>query len=321
MTVTSTDVARAAGVSRTTVSYILNGKGEQFTEKTRKLVKKTAKDLGYRPVAAAQTLARGSSNVILTLIPLSPNVEFMAMMSQLAQRLSKESQTLLMMPPAVSAKDLEYTVQTVRPRLFLAETHLTPAQRKVLKKAKTPFVDVAAETSRKGGMNWRIGQLQAEHLSACGITQLVYARLSTAENDVIQKARQAGFFAKCDELGLPKPVTVTVNPQSDLNIDIMRSLKKHAGIACYNDDTAAAMLGAGHLIGLSAPDDFAIIGVDNTTIALQTDPQLSTIATKGEILPLIDTLLSIPENSGDYTTCKNPNLTVITRGTTKSGLA
>src|SRR5512142_1832183 len=68
--VTSKRVAELAGVSQTTVSFVLNGvEGGNISEETRKRVLKAAADLGYVPHAAARSLARGrSSNIGLVLI-------------------------------------------------------------------------------------------------------------------------------------------------------------------------------------------------------------------------------------------------------------
>ncbi|HEX2999155.1 MAG TPA: LacI family DNA-binding transcriptional regulator, partial [Armatimonadota bacterium] len=63
--VTSLDVARRAGVSRTTVSFVLNAvAGMQISEETRQRVLDAARDLGYVPDAAAQALASGRSKTI-----------------------------------------------------------------------------------------------------------------------------------------------------------------------------------------------------------------------------------------------------------------
>lgn len=57
------DVAAAAGVSITTVSDALNGKG-RLPEATRRHVREVADRLGYRPSAAARTLRTGRSGLI-----------------------------------------------------------------------------------------------------------------------------------------------------------------------------------------------------------------------------------------------------------------
>lgn len=61
--VSSTDVARAAGVSRTAVSRVLNGHANAgIPEETRNRILKAAKDLGYVPNASAKALATGRTN-------------------------------------------------------------------------------------------------------------------------------------------------------------------------------------------------------------------------------------------------------------------
>lgn len=63
--VTSKNVADHAGVSRTTVSFVLNNvEGVQISAETRKKVHAAAEALGYVPYAAAQSLASGRSKVI-----------------------------------------------------------------------------------------------------------------------------------------------------------------------------------------------------------------------------------------------------------------
>ncbi|MFC6673731.1 LacI family DNA-binding transcriptional regulator [Marinobacterium aestuariivivens] len=61
--ITIADVAREAGVSRTTVSHALNDRG-QVDPKTRARVKQIARDLGYRPNLRAQRLRTGKANSI-----------------------------------------------------------------------------------------------------------------------------------------------------------------------------------------------------------------------------------------------------------------
>src|SRR4051812_43365688 len=67
---TSADVAREAGVSRATVSYVLNDTPHQkIPEATRRRVLEAAARLGYAPSAAARTLRTGRSDVVLGMLP------------------------------------------------------------------------------------------------------------------------------------------------------------------------------------------------------------------------------------------------------------
>ncbi|HET9383256.1 MAG TPA: LacI family DNA-binding transcriptional regulator, partial [Streptomyces sp.] len=57
---TSADVARLAGVSRATVSYVLNNTSAvRISEPTRRRVHAAARELGYVPHAAARSLRAG----------------------------------------------------------------------------------------------------------------------------------------------------------------------------------------------------------------------------------------------------------------------
>ena len=90
--VTSLDVAKRAGVSRTTVSFVLNNvPGMQISDTTRKRVLQAARDLGYVPDAAAQALASGRSKTIGLLLARHPHVIASDMfLTQLLEVLTRE---------------------------------------------------------------------------------------------------------------------------------------------------------------------------------------------------------------------------------------
>jgi DNA-binding LacI/PurR family transcriptional regulator len=58
------DVARAAGVSRTTASFVLNGREASIPEETRERVRVAAAEMGYRPHSTALALATGRTHRI-----------------------------------------------------------------------------------------------------------------------------------------------------------------------------------------------------------------------------------------------------------------
>ncbi|WP_406457818.1 LacI family transcriptional regulator [Streptomyces sp. NBC_00876] len=63
---TSADVARLAGVSRATVSYVLNNNADvRISDPTRRRVREAAAELGYVPHAAARSLRAGHSRMVL----------------------------------------------------------------------------------------------------------------------------------------------------------------------------------------------------------------------------------------------------------------
>jgi DNA-binding LacI/PurR family transcriptional regulator len=77
------DVARAAGVSVSTVSYVLSGK-RTISAPTRDRVQRAVADLGYRPHAGARALASSRSNVIALMVPFRPGINVQIIMQFVA---------------------------------------------------------------------------------------------------------------------------------------------------------------------------------------------------------------------------------------------
>src|SRR5689334_13620661 len=76
---TQVDVARLAGVSRATVSYVLNGTANgrvPISDETRQRVLEAIAELGYEPDARAQALRSGNTNTIALIIPDLRNPHF-----------------------------------------------------------------------------------------------------------------------------------------------------------------------------------------------------------------------------------------------------
>src|SRR5574337_107777 len=75
--VTSVDVAKKAGVSRTTVSFVLNNvPGVSISLPTRQRVLDAAKSLNYHPAVAGRKLASGKSNTLGLVLRQNPEPVF-----------------------------------------------------------------------------------------------------------------------------------------------------------------------------------------------------------------------------------------------------
>ena len=79
-TVTSKDVARVAGVSQSTVSYVMSGK-RPISARTRRLVEDAIAQLTYQPHAGARALAGARTNVIGLVVPFRTSIGAHGLMS------------------------------------------------------------------------------------------------------------------------------------------------------------------------------------------------------------------------------------------------
>ncbi|MBB5891455.1 LacI family DNA-binding transcriptional regulator [Kutzneria kofuensis] len=80
---TITDVARAAGVSPSAVSYVLSGK-RSISLETQRRVQQSIRELGYHPNAGARALVSSRTNVIALAIPFRVDVNAPVMMQFVA---------------------------------------------------------------------------------------------------------------------------------------------------------------------------------------------------------------------------------------------
>ena len=80
-----TDIAKKAGVSISTVSRVLNGKGEQYriSKKSQDKIRETARRLNYVPNQFAANLKSGKSNTIALIIPSLSNPFFAGIASEI----------------------------------------------------------------------------------------------------------------------------------------------------------------------------------------------------------------------------------------------
>lgn len=143
--VTVKDVAREAGVSVATVSYIMNNRTDQkISAETRKKVLQIANLLNYRPSHAAISLATGKTNVIGVAYYLNPdtparNIEINTFVNMLIERLNRMKYDILFMP----VNEDEDTIATNRNIYAIIAIDLTHEQFKNLsEKHFVPIINV-----------------------------------------------------------------------------------------------------------------------------------------------------------------------------------
>jgi DNA-binding LacI/PurR family transcriptional regulator len=122
--VTSADVARMAGVSRATVSYVLNDTPHQtISAATRSRVRAAAEALGYAPSAAARALRTGRSDVVLCLLPDWPIGSGMgALLGNLSTALARHGLTFVAHPGSREDRPIAHIWKALSPAAVLAFT-------------------------------------------------------------------------------------------------------------------------------------------------------------------------------------------------------
>lgn len=273
----SQDVADRAGVSRSTVSQILNGRGDLFTDETRAKVADAVAELGYQPSAAGRTLARGSSDIVIALIPnttFGGNLQdiYEALTTELARR----GLTLLLRMSQDDAQSLDRLAVGLKPRAMITLTPMPQEQRAALSARGVEILEPAVGSS--SDVNAEIGSLQARYLIGKGYRDLAYAHLHDERNDPFGAPREEMLTLECRRHGLPEPrvLHVGITPEAaDAALDELGA--RGFAVACYNDDVATALLHAATKRGWRVPEDLALVGMDDTPLSRLTTPPLTTL--------------------------------------------
>src|SRR3954453_7461935 len=139
---TAADVARAAGVSRTTVSYVLNDTPhQQIPEATRDRVLEAAERLSYNPSAAARALVRGRSDVVIFVFPAEVTLADWSrlVLSRMSQRFAEEGFTLLAHTGRFGRERTDDIWRTITPAAVMCIA-VEPDQVRAMRAAGVPLV-------------------------------------------------------------------------------------------------------------------------------------------------------------------------------------
>jgi len=274
MTATSADVARHAGLSRATVSQVLNGHSHRFAPETAQRVLRAAEELGYEPSAVGRMLRKGSSDFVIALVP---NTTFGGNLQNIfdttTELLAQKGLTLVLRLSTQSTTSLDRLLAGMQPRAVLSLQPFTEAERDVLDQRGIPGFD----TTTGGNLNYQIGRMQAEHLIARGYRRIAFAHLRDARQDPYGDDRETAVADACQAAGLPAPTVVGLGIDRDDAAAALDLLDAGFGIACYNDDIAITLLTAAAKRGWRVPEDLGLIGMDNTPLSHVTDPPLTTV--------------------------------------------
>lgn len=274
---TSQDVAKLAGVSRATVSYILNKRqGVSFSKETRKAVEKAATELGYRPNAAAKSLVSGTGPLVCVLADLPQNELTSNVWGEISRELAQRGilTTILQVNPDYDL--LVATIAGYNPRAVLFVFDPGAEIRKRIEEKRIPII-LVSQIADPAGLNM-IAISQVEYLTSKGHSQLAFADISGSDAPGVQPRRQE-FSEVCAAKGLPTPLVAEIARNGVNSAETIRKWFE-AGVTAvgtFNDEVALAVLYGIREAGLCCPRDMAVIGVDDIPAAAVSFPPLTSI--------------------------------------------
>lgn len=286
---TSADVARAAGVSRTTVSFVLNDvPGSGISDATREKVLAAVRKLGYSPNAGARALRAGTSNLVLYAMPRWPLGHAIDTLLERARDALAERGLVLIVhgDRKLTGMEAARAWAELRPRAVLADTwRCTPDSVEMLRQHGVQTVVLVGEESVPFAPTVvfeqkRIGVVAVRHFAEHGHRRIA-AIVPTGDLREPGELRYAGLVQACAELGL-ELTRVDMPFDHGAAIALARSWlidpDHPTAVFAYNDEFAALMLRALRDAGMKVPDEVAVMGVDDTPLCELVTPRLTTVA-------------------------------------------
>ncbi|MFD9337119.1 LacI family DNA-binding transcriptional regulator [Streptomyces sp. NPDC060028] len=287
-TITSADVARLAGVSRATVSFVLNDtQGHRVSAATRARVLDAAAQLGYVPHAAARSLRAGRSNLVL--MPASISA-FGRLASDWVDDLNTELDRLgytavLHAGRFADPLDAARAWAELRPAAVIAldGDHFTAQAAELLRRAGVrallafsarPVPDVHTI----GFDHARIGATAAEHLIARGRTRIGVVMPQERGLATLAEPRLAGAESvAARHMATVTPVELGYTRESAAALARRWPSLGLDSVFAYNDEYAALLQYALRAEGIDVPDDVALVGCDDLILSALQQPPLTTV--------------------------------------------
>ncbi len=289
MPITIADVAAQAGVSKTTVSRVLNGKGE-LDAATAARVRRVIDELGYVPSARAVGLARGRTQLVGMLVPsliwpwmgdvLQGAVDVVESEGYglLLFTCNRGDESMRQFETQVSAKSFDglLVIEPEGTIDYIAALHDRGLPVVLIDdRGHRPLFPSVATTNRIGGA------AAAAHLIGLGRRRPVVITGVNAFG--CTQERLTGFAEEYAAAGLPLDERQVV--EGDFTFEHGRQVVKQligAGtgfdaVFAHNDLSAAGAMQALREAGLRVPDDVAVVGFDDIPVAAHTDPPLTTV--------------------------------------------
>lgn len=289
--VTMRDVAKAAGVSRMTVSRALR-KDSPVSRETREHILKIVREMNYVPDQMAGSLTTKKSGFVATLLPSLNNLHFALTVQALTEELEDIGLQILLGHTGYSAEREEEILETMlrrRPEaIILSYDGHTQRTIDLMRDAAVPVIEIWDQPDNPiehtvGFSNFEAAKTMTEQLIARGYRKIAF--LGEDQDDWTRgAARRNGFLAAMEEAGLPADRMIrygvpplTIDTGSDAAMQLLSDYPDTDCIFCVSDLAAFGAQSRLLAEGRRIPDDIAVAGFGNFEVSRFATPGISTV--------------------------------------------
>jgi LacI family transcriptional regulator, galactose operon repressor len=299
---TQVDVARRAGVSRATVSYVLNGLTDgrvSISNETRQRVSVAIEELGYEPDARAQALRSGSTKTIAFIIPDLRNPHFCEYATGIEEAARASGYHMLLSNTTLNDNYAVKIFKDLTRRRFdgliltssfILESNEAIATLDQVRKSGLPIVELSE--------NYGVDSVAADYRDATKevMTYLLSLRhrrigmIYGVGGHELAEDRLQPYRASLDTAGIPidDELIVKCGPTIEDGYRASKKLldlaSRPTAIIAINDLLAIGSSRAAADLGLRIPNDLSLVSFDDIPMANYLVPRLTTVTKNAYIL-------------------------------------
>lgn len=294
MRATIKDVAKAAGVSPSTVSFIMNEKPVPIAKDTREKVLRVAKELHYRPNQLAVSLVTSKTNTIGLILPDSNNPFFASLSNQIEIRLRHENLNVIIGntggDPAITRQYLHIFSDRCVDGIILAQLDFDKEEeivkcQELMNSIDIPIVYVDRVMNDPTRLSIEVDQTKVGYLATKHLLELGHRQIGCVSGAIRMKVNTCRYEGHCMAL---KEYGISINPNllfcDTMDIDCgCKALPGLLGqnvsaIFAFNDMIAYGIYKQCRSYNLSIPKDLSVVGVDDIALSDIINPPLTTVA-------------------------------------------
>ncbi len=296
MAVSIEDVARRAGVSRGTVSHVINGNvAARIAASTQERVWKAVSDLGYHPNRIARSLGRRRTDIVGLIIPSLTNPFFVQIMESMEQLALKEGYQVLldaMQPISSSGKPVAKLQGWPVDGVLMWSTDALHSLVQMLgaQAGEVPVVYLGGHPRQDNTDSvyfdvYRGAVDMMNHLVEKGFRKIGFLYPFDWVLEQEDEPRQNAYTKVCQESGI-EPLMIRMEIQEETRraglvagIELAKMDRNEATevVLCFNDIVAEGVLFGLRRGGLKVPDDMGVVGIDGIQTAQYLDTPLTTV--------------------------------------------
>ncbi|MED4953715.1 LacI family DNA-binding transcriptional regulator [Paenibacillus sp. FSL R5-0527] len=285
------DVARRAGVSKSTISQYLNQRYKYMSEATRQRIAEVIEELDYRPNGLARSLKQNRTHLVgIIVADIDYTLSIQCVRAIESELQNRGIQVLICNADENPEKEQLY-IETLIARqvdgLIVFPTGHQSSAYSRLGELEMPFVFIDRLVD---GVSTQSLLLDNEIAAKMGVEELVHhghnrigmMTLPLGEQGITpRKERLGGFRKAMEEAGLPLREEYLVSaPAQEIGArlsELMALPEPPTSLIAGNDIVLAELLKASNRLGISIPERLSVIGIDDADFARIYNPVITTI--------------------------------------------